>query len=93
MDTSADFQGLVPNPTQKVADYGLNYRPANMATYASPPFDFAGGFKMPNFEAESPSFPLPGTSTNNTNDVFGPHGVDHVFENVSINFHKLVLRY
>jgi hypothetical protein len=68
MDTGADFQGLVPDPTQS-------------------------GFKMPNFEPKILLFPLPGTSANDTNDGFGPHGVDHVFENISINFYKLVLHY
>jgi hypothetical protein len=96
MDTSVDFQGLVPNPTQKVVNYGLDYRPANKAMYVSLPFDFAGGFKMPNFEDKSPLFPLPSIFTDNTNDMFRPHGVDHVFENIStisINFYKFVLHY
>jgi hypothetical protein len=69
-----------------VRSAGLDtYNPVNpQATpYVSQPFNFPG-FKMPDFGADSPSFPLPHMSsmpTDGTSSSFMPHGAD-ALENI-----------
>jgi hypothetical protein len=78
MDTGGDFRRLVHKPAE-TPNYNLDCSPAT--PYEPPPFEFTG-FKMADFGADGPRYPLPGTPNGNMNSSFMSRGAD-VFEDVS----------
>ena len=80
MDTGDNFHRLVHKPAE-TPNYNLDCSPANPTPYEPPSFEFPG-FKVADFGADGPPYPLPGTLNGDMNNSFMPRGPG-VFEDVS----------